>query len=441
MARERGDDPLPSFGERLKKGWNAFRNNKDPTFEEVQWNVYSSINRPDRLRLTGGNEKSIITAIYNRIALDVASIDILHTRVDDNGRYLEEIKDPLNNVLTLDANTDQTGRALMQDAVMSMFDEGVVALVPVDTKGDPILSDSYDIYTIRTAKILEWYPSHIRIAMYDERVGRHKEIIVQKRIAAIVENPFYSVMNDSNSVLKRLVRKLNLLDAVDEQSSNGKMDLIIQLPYAAKTPLKKQQAEDRRKDIETQLMDSKYGIAYIDGTEHVVQLNRAVENNMMSSIEYLTSMLYSQLGLTPEIMNGSAKEEVMLNYTNRTVEPIVAAFVDEMNRKFLTPTARTQGQRIQYFRDPFRLVPINGIADIADKFTRNEILSPNEIRGIVGFHPSKDAAADELRNRNINQAKGQGAGENATVQNGSRIPGNEGGLDPKVEEALSKIGL
>lgn len=432
---------MPSLGERLKKGWNAFRNNKDPTFEEVQWNVYSSINRPDRIRLTGGNEKSIITAIYNRIALDVASIDIMHTRVDENGRYLEEIKDPLNNVLTLDANTDQTGRALMQDAVMSMFDEGVVALVPVDTKGDPILSDSYDIYTIRTAKILEWYPAHIRISMYDERVGRREEITVQKRIAAIVENPFYSVMNDSNSVLKRLVRKLNLLDAVDEQSSNGKMDLIIQLPYAAKTPLKKQQAEDRRKDIETQLMDSKYGIAYIDGTEHVVQLNRAVENNMMSSIEYLTSMLYSQLGLTPEIMNGSAKEEVMLNYTNRTVEPIVAAFVDEMNRKFLTPTARTQGQRIQYFRDPFRLVPINGIADIADKFTRNEILSPNEIRGIVGFHPSKDAAADELRNRNINQAKGQGARENATVQNDSRIPGNEGGLDSKVEEALAKIGL
>ena len=432
---------MPSLGERLKKGWNAFRNNKDPTFEEVQWNVYSSINRPDRIRLTGGNEKSIITAIYNRIALDVASISIMHTRVDDNGRYLEEIKDPLNNVLTLDANTDQTGRALMQDAVMSMFDEGVVALVPVDTKGDPILSDSYDIYTIRTAKILEWYPAHIRISMYDERVGRREEITVQKRIAAIVENPFYSVMNDSNSVLKRLVRKLNLLDAVDEQSSNGKMDLIIQLPYAAKTPLKKQQAEDRRKDIETQLMDSKYGIAYIDGTEHVVQLNRAVENNMMSSIEYLTSMLYSQLGLTPEIMNGSAKEEVMLNYTNRTVEPIVAAFVDEMNRKFLTPTARTQGQRIQYFRDPFRLVPINGIADIADKFTRNEILSPNEIRGIVGFHPSKDAAADELRNRNINQAKGQGAGENVTVQNDSRNPGNEGGLDSKVEEALARIGL
>lgn len=425
---------MPSLGERLKKGWNAFRNNKDPTFEEVQWNVYSSINRPDRIRLTGGNEKSIITAIYNRIALDVASINILHTRVDENGRYLEEIKDPLDNILTLDANTDQTGRAFIQDAVMSMFDEGVVALIPVDTKGDPILSDSYEIYTLRTAKILEWYPAHIRVSAYDERDGKRKEITVQKRIAAIIENPFYSVMNDSNSVLKRLVRKLNLLDAVDEQTSNGKMDLIIQLPYAAKTPLKKQQAEDRRKDIETQLMDSKYGIAYIDGTEHVVQLNRAVENNMMSSIEYLTSMLYSQLGLTPEIMNGSAKEEVMLNYTNRTVEPIVAAFVDEMNRKFLTSTARTQGQRIQYFRDPFRLVPINGIADIADKFTRNEILSPNEIRGIVGFHPSKDPSADELRNRNINQAK---ENQNGSVEG---VPQAEG-PESKVEEALARLNL
>lgn len=426
---------MPSLGERLKKGWNAFRNNKDPTFEQAQWNVYSSTFRPDRLRLTGGNEKSIITAIYNRIALDVASISIKHVRVDENGRYKEEIKSPLNNVLTLDANTDQTGRALIQDAVMSMFDEGVVAIVPVDVKGDPLLSDSYDIYTVRTAKILEWYPEHVRISMYDERTGKRDEIVIPKRIAAIVENPFYSVMNDRNSVLKRLVRKLNLLDAVDEQSASGKMDLIIQLPYAAKTPLKKQQAEDRRHDIESQLIDSKYGIAYIDGTEHVVQLNRAVENNMMSSIEYLTSMLYSQLTLTPEVMNGSAKEEVMLNYNNRTVEPIVAAIVDEMNRKYLTPTARTQGQRIQYFREPFRLVPINGIADIADKFTRNEILSPNEIRGIVGFRPSDDAEADKLRNRNINQAKQE-------IQNSSRsaIPEEEGS-DSRIEETLARLNL
>lgn len=407
---------MPSLGERLKKGWNAFRNNKDPTFEQAQWNVYSSFTRPDRLRLTGGNERSIITAVYNRIALDVASIVVKCIKVDENGRYVSSVDSPLNNVLTLDANTDQTSRAFMQDAVMSMFDEGVVALVPVDTKGDPLLSDSYDIYTLRTAKILQWYPEHIRISMYNERVGKREEITIQKRIAAIVENPFYSVMNDSNSVLKRLVRKLNLLDAVDEQSSSGKMDLIIQLPYAAKTPLKKQQAEDRRKDIENQLVDSKYGIAYIDGTEHIVQLNRAVENNMMTSIEYLTSMLYSQLGITPEIMNGSAKEDVMLNYTNRTVEPIIAALVDEMNRKFLTKTARTQGHRIQYFRDPFRLVPINSIADIADKFTRNEILSPNEIRGIVGFIPSTDPEADKLRNRNINQAKNEISAQN---QNGS----------------------
>ena len=433
---------MPSLGERLKKGWNAFRNNKDPTFEQAQWNVYSSTFRPDRLRLTGGNEKSIITAIYNRIALDVASISIKHVRVDENGRYKEEIKSPLNNVLTLDANTDQTGRALIQDAVLSMFDEGVVAIVPVDVKGDPILSDSYEIYTVRTAKILEWYPEHIRISMYDERTGKRDEIVIPKRIAAIVENPFYAVMNDRNSVLKRLVRKLNLLDAVDEQSASGKMDLIIQLPYAAKTPLKKQQAEDRRHDIESQLIDSKYGIAYIDGTEHVVQLNRAVENNMMSSIEYLTSMLYSQLTLTPEVMNGSAKEEVMLNYNNRTVEPIVAAIVDEMNRKYLTPTARTQGQRIQYFREPFRLVPINGIADIADKFTRNEILSPNEIRGIVGFRPSDDAEADKLRNRNINQAKDARFTSDAENQNGSRtgVPAEEGS-DSKVEEALARLDL
>lgn len=433
---------MPSLGERLKKGWNAFRNNKDPTFEQAQWNVYSSTFRPDRLRLTGGNEKSIITAIYNRIALDVASISIKHVRVDENGRYKEEIKSPLNNVLTLDANTDQTGRALIQDAVMSMFDEGVVAIVPVDVKGDPILSDSYEIYTVRTAKILEWYPEHIRISMYDERNGKREEIVIPKRIAAIVENPFYAVMNDRNSVLKRLVRKLNLLDAVDEQSASGKMDLIIQLPYAAKTPLKKQQAEDRRHDIESQLIDSKYGIAYIDGTEHVVQLNRAVENNMMSSIEYLTSMLYSQLTLTPEVMNGSAKEEVMLNYNNRTVEPIVAAIVDEMNRKYLTQTARTQGQRIQYFREPFRLVPINGIADIADKFTRNEILSPNDIRGIVGFRPSDDAEADKLRNRNINQAKDARFTNGSELQNGSRlaVPVEEGS-DSKVEEALARLGL
>jgi hypothetical protein len=385
--------------------------------------------------LTGGNEKSIITAIYNRIALDVSSISIKHVRVDENGRYKEEMDSHLNNVLTLDANTDQTGRALIQDAVMSMFDEGVVAIVPVDVKGDPLLSDSYDIYTVRTAKILEWYPKHIRVSMYDERTGKRDEIIIPKRIAAIVENPFYSVMNDRNSVLKRLVRKLNLLDAVDEQSASGKMDLIIQLPYSAKTPLKKQQAEDRRHDIESQLIDSKYGIAYIDGTEHVVQLNRAVENNMMSSIEYLTSMLYSQLTLTPEVMNGSAKEEVMLNYNNRTVEPIVAAIVDEMNRKYLTPTARTQGQRIQYFREPFRLVPINGIADIADKFTRNEILSPNEIRGIVGFRPSDDAEADKLRNRNINQAKQE-------IQNSSRsvVPAEEGS-GSRIEEALARLNL
>lgn len=431
---------MPSLGERLKKGWNAFRNNRDPTFEQTQWNVYSNYIRPDRVRLTGGNERSIITAIYNRMALDVASIGIKHIRVDENGRYTSEIKSPLSTVLTLDANTDQTARAFWQDATMSMFDEGVVALVPVDVKGDPILSDSFDIYTLRTGKITQWYPAHVKVSVYNEKIGKREEIVLPKRMVGIIENPFYAVMNDSNSVLKRLVRKMNLMDAVDEQAGSGKMDLIIQLPYSAKTPLKKEQAENRRQDIETQLTGSKYGIAYIDGTEHVIQLNRSLENNMLSSIEYLTSMLYSQLGLTPEIMNGSAKEEVMLNYMNRTIEPIIAAFVDEMNRKFLTSTARSQGQRIQYFRDPFRLVPINGIADIADKFTRNEILSPNEIRGIVGFNPSDDPEADRLRNRNINEAK---TGEEQIPpenQNGRENP-TVGSKDSKIEEALSRLGF
>jgi hypothetical protein len=337
---------------------------------------------------------------------------------------LEEIASPLNNVLQLDANTDQTARAFFQDVVLSMFDEGSVAIIPVDVDGDPIMSESYDIYTVRTGQILEWYPQYVKVRAYDERDGKKHDVTLPKHMVAIIENPFYAVMNDRNSILKRLVWKLNLLDAIDEQSSSGKLDLIIQLPYVVRGQTKEAQAEKRRKDIEEQLTGSKYGIAYIDGTEHITQLNRAVENNLMGQIEYLTGMLYSQMGITEAIMNGSAKEEEMLNYNNRTVEPIVAAIVDEMNRKFLSKNARSRGQAIQYHRDPFRLVPVNSIADIADKFTRNEILSSNEVRGLIGFNPSDDPQADELRNKNLNQAKGQKNAE-ADDLSGTEIPQND----------------
>ena len=415
---------MPNLGERLRKGWNAFRNNKDPTPETVNWNVASSGFRPDRTRLTMGNERSIITAIYNRIALDVSAISLSHVRLNENKRYLEEISSPLNNVLQLDANTDQTARAFFQDVVLSMFDEGSVAIIPVDVDGDPIMSESYDIYTVRTGQILEWYPQYVKVRAYDERDGKKHDVTLPKHMVAIIENPFYAVMNDRNSILKRLVWKLNLLDAIDEQSSSGKLDLIIQLPYVVRGQTKEAQAEKRRKDIEEQLTGSKYGIAYIDGTEHITQLNRAVENNLMGQIEYLTTMLYSQMGITEAIMNGSAKEEEMLNYNNRTVEPIVAAIVDEMNRKFLSKNARSRGQAIQYHRDPFRLVPVNSIADIADKFTRNEILSSNEVRCLIGFNPSDDPQADELRNKNLNQAKGQESAE-AEDLSGTEIPQND----------------
>lgn len=399
---------MPTFGERLKNGWNAFFNNRDPT-EYITQSPYavSSYTRPDRPRLTFGNDKSIVNAIYNRIAMDVASVDIRHVRLDENGRFTEEINSPLNNALTLDANIDQTGRAFIMDVVLSMFDEGCVAMVPVETKGDPFLSDSYEIYTLRTGKIVQWYPGYVQLLVYNDRTGQKEHLYMPKNLVAIVENPFYSIMNEPNSVFKRLVHKLNLLDAIDEQSSSGKLDLIIQLPYVIKTETKREQAEKRRKDIEEQLSGSKYGIAYTDGTEHITQLNRAVENNMMGQIEYLTSMLNSQLGLTEEIMNGSATEEAMLNYYNRTIEVILNAIVDELNRKFLTKTARTQGQRIQYHRDPFKLTPVNSIAEIADKFTRNEILSSNEVRGLIGFMPVDDDRANELRNKNLNQAAGQ----------------------------------
>lgn len=387
--------------DRLQHAWNAFMN-RDPTYGRYPdiGNSYSV--RPDRPRFTRGNERSIVTSVYNRIALDVSAINIQHVRLDDNSRFKEPIDSPLNRCLTLSANTDQTGRAFIQDAVMSMLDEGCVAIVPIETNFDPTISESYDIYSMRTAKIVEWYPKHVKIRAYNELVGRQEEKIVPKKMVAIVENPLYAVINEPNSTMQRLVRKLGLLDVTDEQTASGKLDLIIQLPYIIKTEARRQQAEERRKNIEMQLAGSKYGIAYTDGTERITQLNRSLENNLMKQIEYLTSMLYSQLGITQSILDGTADEKTMLNYYSRTIEPIVSAIVDEMKRKFLTKTARSQHQSIVYFRDPFKLVPVNDIAEIADKFTRNEIMTSNELRQVVGMRPSDDPKADKLINSNLN---------------------------------------
>lgn len=389
-----------SIGSRLKHAWNAFFS-KDPT--PVKWDHGASYSyRPDRPRLTRGNERSIVTAIYNRIALDVSALIMKHCRLDENGRYSEDVDSKFNRCLTVEANLDQTARAFKQDIVMSMLDEGCVAVVPVDTNQDP-LKGSYDILTMRTGKILEWRPSTIKVRAYNEKTGEKEDIVVPKCTTAIIENPLYAVINEPNSTMQRLIRKLNLLDAVDEQSSAGKLDLIIQLPYIIKTDARRQQAEARRKDIEMQLSGSKYGIAYTDGTERITQLNRSIDNNLMKQIEYLTSMLYSQLGITQSILDGTADEKTMLNYNNRTVEPIASAIVDEMKRKFLTKTAISQSQTVMYFMDPFKLVPVSNLADIADKFTRNEILSSNEVRQIIGMKPSDDPKADELLNKNISQ--------------------------------------
>lgn len=388
------------ISDRLQHAWNAFMN-RDPTYNYQDLGNSYSI-RPDRPRFTRGNERSIVTSVYNRIALDVSAISIQHVRLDDNGRFKEQMNTSLNSCLTLSANTDQTGRAFIQDAVMSMLDEGCVAIVPIDTTTDPNISDSYDILTMRTAKILDWYPNHVRIRVYNEKTGRQEETIVPKKMVAIVENPLYAVINEPNSTMQRLVRKLSLLDVTDEQTASGKLDLIIQLPYVIKTEARRQQAEERRKSIEMQLAGSKYGIAYTDGTERITQLNRSIENNLMKQIEYLTSMLYSQLGITQSILDGTADEKTMLNYYSRTIEPIISAIVDEMKRKFLTKTARSQHQSIAFFRDPFKLVPVNDIAEIADKFTRNEIMTSNEIRQIVGMKPSNDPKADKLINSNLN---------------------------------------
>lgn len=387
--------------ERLQHGWNAFSKNRDPTTNyNITYN--GSYYRPDRPRLSRGNEKTIVTAILNRIALDVADLDFKHIQLDEDGRYEKDIKSSLNDCLNLEANIDQSGKAFIQDITMSMFDEGCVAIVPIDTTLDPEVTGSYDIESMRTGKIIEWYPTAVKVRVYNDKTGKKEDIVISKNVVSIIENPFYAVMNEPNSTLKRLVRKLNILDAIDEQSGSGKLDLIIQLPYVIKTDARRKQAEDRRKDIEAQLSGSKYGIAYTDGTERITQLNRPVENNLMSQIEYLTNMLYSQLGMTQGILDGTADEKTMINYYNRIIGPIATAISDGMIRTFLTKTARTRGQTIQFFRDPFKLIPANEIAEMADKLTRNEIASSNEMRQKMGWKPVKDPSADELRNKNLN---------------------------------------
>ena len=391
--------------DRVRHGWNAFVNNRDPT---VQYrnvgNGYSY--RPDRPRLTRGNERSIVTAIYNRIAMDAAAIDIKHVRLDEDNRYSEDMTSGLNECLSVSANIDQTGRAFRHDIFLSLMDEGSVAIVPVDTSANPEDTTSYEILSMRTGKIVDWYPQHVKVKVYNERTGEREDILVNKKSVAIVENPFYAVMNEPNSTMQRLIRKLNLLDAMDEKASSGKLDLIIQLPYVVKTDLKREQAEQRLKNIEDQLKGP-YGIAYTDGTERITQLNRPVENNLLKQIEYLTSMLYSQLGITQGVMDGTADEKTMLNYNNRTVEPLVAAVVDAMKMNFLSKTARSQKQSILYFRDPFKLTPAEQFAEISDKLTRNEIATSNEIRQVIGWKPSKDPKADKLINSNITQPSEQ----------------------------------
>lgn len=402
------------FLQHAKDGWNAF-NGRDPTRAAYYAQGSSYSYRPDRPSLTRGNERSLVNSIYSCIANDVAQVKIIHAKVDQNGNYVSTIDSTLNSCLSLEANLDQTGRAFIQDVVLSMFDEGCVAVVPVETDHDPRMGGGLDIYSMRTGRIVEWYPKAVRVRLYNERTGFKEDILMDKSEVAIIENPFYSVMNEPNSTLQRLIRKLNLLDAIDERSNSGKLDLIIQLPYVIKTEARRQQAENRRRDIEMQLSGSKYGIAYTDGTEHITQLNRSLDNNLREQIKDLKEDLFGQLGLTQAVLDGSASETEMLNYYNRTVEPILAAICDEYKRKFLTKTARSQKQSIVFFRDPFKLVPVSQIADIADKFTRNEILSSNEIRGIVGYRPVDDPQANELRNKNLNQSTEEGVAPPAQV--------------------------
>lgn len=425
-----------SFGSRLKHAWNAFTGNIQMNYRDLGM---SYPYRADRPRMSRGNERSIVTSVYNRIALDVAALNVQHVRLDENGRFLSVIDDGLNNCLTLEANVDQTARSFIQDVVISMFDEGSVAIVPVDTTTDPNVSGSYDIQSLRVGQILDWYPQYIRTRVYNEQTGRKEDIVVPKSAVAIIENPLYAVINEPNSTMQRLIRKLNLLDVIDEQSGSGKLDLILQLPYVIKTEARRQQAENRRKDIESQLSGSKYGIAYTDGTEHITQLNRSVNNNLMSQIEYLTSMLYSQLGITQSILDGTADEKTMLNYNNRTIEPIISAIVDEMKRKFLTKTARSQRQSISFFRDPFKLVPVNEIAEIADKFTRNEIMTSNEIRQVIGMKPSDDPRADELRNKNLSEPSGSDQqSEEAPITTDNSVEESASDLDDKISKQKSK---
>jgi hypothetical protein len=407
---------------RLVHAWNAFMN-RDPTYQNVGPG-YSL--RPDRPRLGHGNERSIVSSIFNRIALDVATIDIKHCRLDSAGRFIEEIDSGINRCLNFEANIDQSGRAFLHDIVLSMFDEGAVAIVPVDTSFNPKISNSFSIDSVRTGKIIEWYPKHVKVRIYNDRRGEKEDILLPKSQVGIIENPLYAIVNEPNSTLQRLMRKLSLLDATDEKTASGKLDLIIQLPYVAKTQARREQAERRRNDMEDQLTNSKYGVAYIDGAEKVIQLNRSLENNLLKQVEYWTNMLYSQLGITQAVLDGTADEQTMLNYNNRTVEPIVAAIADELKRKFLTKTARSQGQSIEYFRDPFRLVPVNNIAEIADKFTRNEIMTSNEIRQIVGMKPADDPKADELRNSNISQSKQEAENAVPVIKNEERREGQNG---------------
>ena len=425
-----------TLGSRLKHAWNAFLSREPTSYYQSPGRGYSY--RPDRPRLTRGNERSIVTSVFNRIALDAAAISIQHVKLDDNGRFVSSVGSGLNNCLTVEANIDQTARAFIHDIVMSMMDEGCVAIVPVDTTLNPEVTGSYDIVTMRVGQVLSWYPQHVKVRVYNDRRGEKEDILVPKSVVGIVENPLYAVMNEPNSTLQRLIRKLNLLDAVDEQAGSGKLDLIIQLPYVIKTEARRAQAEKRRKDIEEQLSGSKYGIAYTDGTEHITQLNRSVGNNLMSQIEYLTSMLYSQLGITQSILDGTADETTMLNYYNRTIEPIVSAIVDEMKRKFLTKTARSQKQSIMFFRDPFKLVPVTELAEISDKLTRNEIATSNEMRQTIGWKPSKDPKADELRNKNLNQTEAEVKSGNSTTTD-EEVSTGESEQDRIVNELLDSL--
>ena len=396
---------LKNLGGRLMHAWNAF-SNREAVYGYPQYDFGMGYSvRPDRVRLTLGSERTIVSSIYNQIAIDVSAISVVHARMDQNGRFLESVSSGLNECLSISANVDQSGRNFLQEAVMSLFDEGAIAIVPVDTTINPQVSGGYDIRSLRTGKILDWFPDHIRVEVYNEKLGRKEEVTLPKSMVAIIENPLYLVMNEPNSTLKRLVNKINLLDSIDTQSGSGRLDLFIQLPYTIKSDARRAQAIQRTKDIELQLAGSKYGIAYVDGSEKITQLNRPAENNLLKQVEYLTGMLYNQLGLTESVFNGTADEKTMLNYYNRTVEPVLSAIVDEMRRKFLTKTARSLGQDIVFFRDPFRLVPVLELAEIADKFTRNEILSSNEVRAIIGYKPSNQPGADELRNKNLNQSE------------------------------------